>query len=254
MDAIGSLLGFSSPKMGVGSSVHGDFTDLISEALNVPKQSNKNKTFARVIEHLGGTYDPWTDSSEKTKSGGGGTITNAGLHKLRNLLLAAQSVQQGGDVADADDPVQITQSVSALTADTLDPATVEDARIRQLSSITKREGAGKWRASLLSVFGGTCVVTQWDVNSALDAAHIVPYKGPQTNTLGNGLLLRSDIHTLFDRGLLTITPTALVRLHPSLDGTRVWTYNDTEAALPAHKDGGPDPALLDWHGKNIWKG
>jgi len=240
--------------MGVGSSVHGDFIDLLSQALDVPKQSSKNKTFARVIEFLGGRYNPETDSSEKTQSGGGGTITNPGLRKVRNLLLAAQSAQPHNRFASGRAPISVAHEVTPLSANSLDPAMVQDARLRSRMFVTMRQGSRQWREVLLDVFGGKCVVTDWDVPSVLDAAHIVPYKGPETNTLGNGLLLRSDIHTLFDRGLLTITPTAQVRLHPSLDGTHVWAYNETEATLPAHEEGGPDPALLDWHGKNIWKG
>jgi predicted restriction endonuclease len=42
----------------------------------------------------------------------------------------------------------------------------------------------------------------------LEAAHIVPYQGPQTNHVQNGLLLRSDIHTLFDCGLIAIESTS----------------------------------------------
>lgn len=47
-------------------------------------------------------------------------------------------------------------------------------------------------------------MTGCDIEDLLEAARIMPYRGPQTNHVQNGLLLRSDIHTLFDCGLITI--------------------------------------------------
>jgi predicted restriction endonuclease len=54
----------------------------------------------------------------------------------------------------------------------------------------------------------------------LEAAHIFPYRGPQTNHVTNGLLLRADLHVLFDLGLLRIDADSLtVELDPILNGT-----------------------------------
>jgi predicted restriction endonuclease len=47
------------------------------------------------------------------------------------------------------------------------------------------------------------------VSDVLDAAHILPYRGKQTNHVSNGLLLRTDLHTLFDLGLLAIDAKSL---------------------------------------------
>ena len=65
--------------------------------------------------------------------------------------------------------------------------------------------------------GDRCLVTGCTVLAVLEAAHIKPYRGEQDNHSENGLLLRSDIHTLFDLDLLGIEPDRLqVELHPSL--------------------------------------
>jgi putative restriction endonuclease len=65
--------------------------------------------------------------------------------------------------------------------------------------------------------GDHCLVTGCKVLAVLEAAHIKPYRGEQDNHPENGLLLRSDIHTLFDLDLLGIEPDRLqVELHPSL--------------------------------------
>jgi hypothetical protein len=44
------------------------------------------------------------------------------------------------------------------------------------------------------------------VSPLLEAAHITPYLGPETNAVTNGLLLRADIHTLWDLGLIAVDP------------------------------------------------
>ena len=52
----------------------------------------------------------------------------------------------------------------------------------------------------------------------LEAAHLTPYLGPETNHVTNGLLLRADLHTLFDTGAIAIDPTTKVILvAPSID-------------------------------------
>jgi putative restriction endonuclease len=61
-------------------------------------------------------------------------------------------------------------------------------------------------------FSPVCVQTTW--------AHIMPYMGPATNDVQNGLLLRADVHTLFDLGLIAVEPDPLeVLVTPSVVGT-----------------------------------
>jgi hypothetical protein len=84
------------------------------------------------------------------------------------------------------------------------PIDLNDARRRMEKAIVVREGAGAFRAKALKAFKGQCAVTGCKVTDVLEAAHIVPYLGTHTNGIGNTLLLRSDIHTLFDKGLLSI--------------------------------------------------
>ena len=92
--------------------------------------------------------------------------------------------------------------------DAFDPANLQDARDRVLREIAQRRGQKAFRDALLRAYGGRCAVTDCDVKDVLEAAHIVPYLGPATNRTENGLLLRADIHTLFDCGLITIDPTS----------------------------------------------
>lgn len=98
-----------------------------------------------------------------------------------------------------------------------DPATLDDARQHVIASIVQRRGQSTFRQSLLRHHGGRCMVSGCDVEDVLDAAHVVPYKGPKTNHSTNGLLLRTDLHSLFDLGLLAVDADSMtILLHETL--------------------------------------
>jgi Predicted restriction endonuclease len=83
-----------------------------------------------------------------------------------------------------------------------------DARLRLLRQIVARRGQAGFRRALLKAYGGRCAVTGFNVSEVLEAAHLRPYRGPESNTPTNGLLLRGDVHTLLDLRLLAIDPTS----------------------------------------------
>ncbi|HQU81610.1 MAG TPA: HNH endonuclease signature motif containing protein [Pyrinomonadaceae bacterium] len=65
-----------------------------------------------------------------------------------------------------------------------------------------------------------CAITGCNIEEILEAAHIIPYKGSHTNKLANGILLRADLHTLFDLGLITVdTNTMTVNISSKLVNT-----------------------------------
>ena len=87
-----------------------------------------------------------------------------------------------------------------------DPTDVRDGRERVVASIVRRRGQRAFRRALLAAYNGKCVLTGCRLAEVLEAAHISPYRGVKTNHPTNGLLLRSDIHVLFDLGLISIDP------------------------------------------------
>lgn len=99
-----------------------------------------------------------------------------------------------------------TLGVQLDGAGAFDPNHQSDARERQLRAIAVRRGQQRFRRELIRAYEGRCVVTGCTVEAVLEAAHILPYRGDHTNHADNGLLLRADIHTLFDLGLLSIEP------------------------------------------------
>ena len=107
------------------------------------------------------------------------------------------------------------------------PRSLVDARNRVMRSIVQRRGQPTFRQALLEAYGHRCLVSGCDFERALEAAHITPYRGAYTNTVANGLLLRADLHTLFDLHLFTIDYFAeRVLVNPVLRGTHYdWLEN-----------------------------
>lgn len=114
-----------------------------------------------------------------------------------------------GDLASPDFPYPIASPQLAAVAESTAPLSLEDARRKIDAQIVARQGGAAFRNAALKRFNGCCAISGWGVPQVLEAAHIVPYLGVQTNTLDNALLLRADLHTLFDRELLRIDPETL---------------------------------------------
>jgi predicted restriction endonuclease len=63
---------------------------------------------------------------------------------------------------------------------------------------------------MLVLYESKCAISEYTPNAVVDAAHIVPYADAMDHDLANGLLLRADLHNLFDDGLLRIEPKKLI--------------------------------------------
>jgi hypothetical protein len=128
------------------------------------------------------------------------------------------------------------------------PASLEDARRHVLRSVAEREGQPQFRRRLLEAYGGRCAITSWSTAEALTAAHIVPYKGPAFNHVTNGLLLRADLHLLFDRRLITINPLSMtVEVNPRLDGSDYAALAQQPIRLPSDGSCWPSAEALRLH-------
>ncbi|WP_394678494.1 HNH endonuclease [uncultured Sphingobacterium sp.] len=93
----------------------------------------------------------------------------------------------------------------------------EDEREITERGIKLRRGQQKFRDSLLKRYNNTCIITGCKIVDILEAAHIRPYRVKNDNHPSNGLLLRADIHTLFDLNLIAIDPnTMTVHFHPKV--------------------------------------
>ncbi len=126
-----------------------------------------------------------------------------------------------------------------------------DLRRFTLRAIAMREGQPEFRRGLLTAYQSRCAITGVSAEEVLEAAHISPYKGGQSNETHNGLLLRADIHTLFDRFLITVEPGHVVRVSPKLWATDYVELDGKDlVCVPAGPDDRPDPELLRRHNES----
>lgn len=114
-----------------------------------------------------------------------------------------------------------------------------------LQKVKKRLRQSKFRKELLIAYDNTCAITGSIVAPLLEAAHIQPYNGAHTSVVKNGILLRSDIHDLFDiyfggKRLLNISSDYIVEVHSSLKGSEYWEYDGKKINLPKNEKDHPD--------------
>jgi hypothetical protein len=128
------------------------------------------------------------------------------------------------------------------------PASLSDARDIAIRAIVQRRGQHNFRAKLLSAYNFRCCVTEENSIQVLEAAHIVPYNGEATNHVQNGLLLRSDIHTLFDLELLSINPDDYtVVISPNLKSSSYANFAGERIQVPEAEEQRPSKEALKIH-------
>ncbi|WP_197062749.1 HNH endonuclease signature motif containing protein [Bosea sp. UNC402CLCol] len=128
------------------------------------------------------------------------------------------------------------------------PPAISGAREWQIRQVLKRRGQTRFRISLIRAYGGCCAITGCNAVDALEAAHIAPYGESTNNKMANGLLLRADLHTLFDLGLLAVHPLDFtVMLSPKLAGSSYDGLRGQQLRLPKNTIDGPCPQALKDH-------
>jgi hypothetical protein len=136
-----------------------------------------------------------------------------GLDALRRLMLLSKTfclrkagtrIQNTARVIAAASGARARRSIEAETA--YDPRSEQEGKKMTLRAATVRLGQPKFRKKLLDYYQYKCLVSDCEVSAVLEAAHITPYNGRNTNKIGNGILLRADLHTLWDRILIAIDP------------------------------------------------
>ncbi|WP_449419455.1 pentapeptide repeat-containing protein [Phormidium nigroviride] len=131
------------------------------------------------------------------------------------------------------------------------PKSLKKAQERITRSIARRQGQYQFRQYLLIAYNHHCAITGCDAVEALEAAHIIPYIiETENNHPSNGLLLRADIHTLFDLNLITINPgTMTVQISPSLGQSYYKEFHGKLLQLPINPANWPKVEYLKWRCK-----
>ena len=130
----------------------------------------------------------------------------------------------------------------------------EDQRYGAPVLTRHRLGQGSFRLAVLDAYRQRCAITGTRMAPVLQAAHIRPYAAGGQHRVDNGLALRSDMHTLYDRGYLGVDADYRLRVSPWLSehfGNGVELYSREARGdlirLPDSKDEHPDRDALEWH-------
>jgi putative restriction endonuclease len=134
----------------------------------------------------------------------------------------------------------------------------EKARYGKETLIKPRLGQGSFKIVVTDAYRRSCAITQERVLPVLEAAHIKPYADNGPHDVRNGVLLRSDMHKLFDRGYFTITPNLHIevsrRIKEEFDnGEYYFTFHGQDINPPKMPIDQPSGEFLTWHNEKIFK-
>jgi len=122
-----------------------------------------------------------------------------------------------------------------------------------------RLGQGAFRVLVTDAYDRPCAVTGEKTLPVLEAAHIKPYALQGPNRVNNGILLRSDLHKLFDLGYMTVTPELTLEVSPKLktewqNGREYYAHHGQKLRVqPADLASQPSREFLSWHNENRFR-
>lgn len=125
--------------------------------------------------------------------------------------------------------------------------------------IRPRLGQGAFRVLVTDIYNRRCSITGERTLPALEAAHIQPYGDGGVHKASNGLLLRRDIHSLFDAGYVTVTPECRFEVSSRIkeefdNGKHYYALHGKSIEVPNQPADHPDSSLLTWHNENCYRG
>ena len=136
---------------------------------------------------------------------------------------------------------------------------IAEQRYGQPILVHPRLGQGAFRLLVTDAYERRCAVTRERTLPVLDAAHIRPYAASGPHDLRNGILLRKDLHALFDAGYVTVTSALELRVSRRIreefeNGRDYYALDKAPVhvpTLPAHR---PSAEYLVWHGDTVFRG
>jgi putative restriction endonuclease len=124
--------------------------------------------------------------------------------------------------------------------------------------IKPRLGQGAFKVLVTDAYQRSCTITQERALPVLEAAHIRPFSQDGPHQVSNGILLRSDMHRLFDKGYMTITPKLNIEVSQRIkdefeNGKYYFTFHGHQINPPRRPIDRPSPGFLTWHNENIFR-
>jgi len=140
----------------------------------------------------------------------------------------------------------------------VDKAAEEEARYGSEYLTKVRLGQGTFRILVTEAYSRKCAITGERTLPVLEASHIKPFSLSGPNAINNGLLLRSDLHKLFDLGYLTITKDHRVEVSKRIrveyeNGREYYALHGQQLkTLPTSPTERPSEKYIEWHNQNIY--
>lgn len=125
--------------------------------------------------------------------------------------------------------------------------------------IRPRLGQGAFRVLVTDAYKRRCAITGERTLPVLESSHIKPFSLSGPHSVNNGLLLRSDLHKLFDLGYLTVTTDYHVEVSRRIkeeyeNGRHYYAFHGKELlSLPANLTDRPSSEYIEWHNRNRYK-
>lgn len=139
------------------------------------------------------------------------------------------------------------------------PASGSSARYGEPREMRPRLGHATFRIAVMEAYRRACAATDEHSLPALEAVHIRPYADDGPHEVRNGLLLRADLHRLFDKGYVTVTPAFRLDIGSRLkqdfrNGRSYYPLHGTHLRVPPDVKLRPAQEFLRWHNDSRFKG
>ena len=137
--------------------------------------------------------------------------------------------------------------------------TIVSGPVFGLDRLTKqRAGQQAFKGLVLTSYERRCAITGNHIRPILHAAHIRPVSEQGENTVANGLLLRSDVHTLFDLGYLGLNTRHELQVSPRIredwgNGKEFYDLAGQPIRVPKNRSNQPEESAVEWHMDTVFK-
>lgn len=121
-----------------------------------------------------------------------------------------------------------------------------------------RLGQGAFRILVTEAYSRKCAITAERTLPVLESAHIKPFAKSGPHRTNNGILLRSDLHKLFDLGYITITEDYHIEVSKKIkqeyeNGRAYYALHGNKLLnLPSNPLDVPSKQYIEWHNKEIY--
>lgn len=115
-------------------------------------------------------------------------------------------------------------------------------------------GRGRVRAFGTNFAHGTSVLLSRNIRTTMCDHR----RAHATHDIRNGILMRSDVHRLYDLGLVTVESDLTFRVSTSIErdysnGKMYYVLDGKKIAIPARPEHRPDSEALDWHANSVFR-